>query len=31
MMMGMLDKKDPDELEQLVKRAQEIIKNPQNF
>ncbi|MEE3245163.1 MAG: cryptochrome/photolyase family protein, partial [Bacteroidota bacterium] len=31
MMMGMLEKKDPDELEQLVKRAQEIIKNPQNF
>ena len=31
MMMGMLDKKGPDELEQLVKRAQEIIKNPQNF
>ena len=31
MMMSMLDKKDPDELEQLVKRAQEIIKNPQKF
>jgi len=31
MMMNLLNKKDPDDLEKLVNRAQEIIKNPQNF
>ena len=31
MMMSMLEKKDQKDLEALVDRAQEIIKNPQNF
>ncbi len=31
MMMSMLEKKDQKDLEALVSRAQEIIKNPQNF
>ena len=31
MMMSLLDKKDPDDLQKLVDRAQEIIKNPQKF
>lgn len=31
MMMSLLEKKDPEELKNLKKRAYEIIKNPQNF